>query len=119
LDPKPFSGNTKPCLIEHFGATRPLDRPTSGDAEDFRRWLGSDQDGGQGLSENTVRRRCKMAKQFFSYAVRKKLIPENPFQDVKHCSVQGNRARDYFISREEAAAVLAACPDAKGGYCSR
>ncbi len=36
-------GHTKRCLIGFFGATRPLDRISAGEAEDFRRWLADDQ----------------------------------------------------------------------------
>ena len=58
-------GYTKRCLIEFFGATRPLDRITAGEAEDFRRWLVDDQK----LAENTARRQVGFAKQFFRAAV--------------------------------------------------
>jgi integrase len=45
--------------------------------------------------------------------VRKKLITENPFGDMRGCAVQANRARDYLITREEAYMVIDACPDAQ------
>ncbi|MHC4563838.1 MAG: tyrosine-type recombinase/integrase [Planctomycetota bacterium] len=64
------------------------------------------------MAENTVRRRCGMAKQFFRAAVRRKLIPSNPFEDLK-ASVRGNSKQLYFITREEANKVLEACPDAQ------
>ena len=104
-----FYGHTKRCLVEFFGATRPLDKITAGDADDFRRWLVSDQ----GLADNTVRRRCCAAKQFFRNALRRRLITENPFGDMKGCSVQENRERDYFITRADAQKVIDACPDAQ------
>ena len=104
-----FYGHTRRCLVEFFGATRPIDRITAGECEDWRRWLASDQK----LAENTIRRRCGMAKQFFRVAVRKNLLSENPFGDMKGCAVRENRDRDYFISRKDAAAVLDACPDAQ------
>jgi len=102
-------GQTRRCLVEFFGATRPLDRITPGDDEDWRRWLGADQ----GLADNTVRRRCGMAKQFFRAAVRRRLILENPFADMGGCVIRENRARDRFITRQEAQQVLDACPDAQ------
>ena len=46
-------------------------------------------------------------------AVRRRLIAENPFGDMKGINVQSNRTRDYFVSRDEADAVLKACPDAQ------
>ncbi len=104
-----FYGHTRRCLVEFFGATRPIDRITAGECEDWRRWLASDQK----LAENTIRRRCGMAKQFFRVAVRKNLISENPLGDMKGCAVRENRARDYFISRKDASAVLEACPDSQ------
>ncbi len=102
-----FYGHTRRCLVEFFGASRALGKITPSEAEDFRRWLAIDQ----GLADNTVRRRCGMAKQFFRDALRHRLIAENPFDGMKGCMVKGNAAREYFITREEAAAVLGACPD--------
>jgi integrase len=94
-------------LIRYFGAERALTAITPGDADDFRLHLLSR------LADNTVRRRCGRAKQFFRAALRKRLISENPFGDMKGCCVQANRNRDYFISREEADLVIAASPDAE------
>jgi len=106
-------GHTRRCLVDYFGATRPMDKITPGDCEDWRLWLAGDQDGGQSLADNTVRRRCGIAKQFFRAAVRRRLIQENPFADMAGCLIRENRARDYFVTREEAAKVLEACPDAQ------
>jgi integrase len=63
-------------------------------------------------SEHTVRRRCGRAKQFFNAAVRRKLIPENPFSDLKS-NVHGNPERFAFVSRDDIARVIAECPDAQ------
>jgi integrase len=96
---------TRRYLIEHFGENRPLGEITLGDADDWRRWLSTK------LADNTVRRYCGRAKQFFRAAARKKLIPESPFGDMKDCRVNGNRERDYFVTLDEAQKVLDACPD--------
>ena len=96
----------KGYLVAYFGATRPMDRITQGDAEDFRLDLLTR------LADNTVRRVCGRAKQFFRAAIRHKLIAENPFVEMK-CSIIENRERDRFITRDEAAKVLEACPDAQ------
>jgi integrase len=92
-------------LTGYFGADRPIDSISQGDADEFREHLG------QRLAENTVRRTCGRAKQFFRAAQRKKLIAESPFGDMKGTGVKANRSRDYFVTRAEAEAVLKACPD--------
>ncbi len=102
-------GHTRRCLVEYFEADRPLDEITAGDCDEWRLWLADKQK----LADNTVRRRCAIAKQFFRAAVRKRLIPENPFDGMKGCVVRENRQRDYFVTVAEAAAVLDACPDAQ------
>ena len=94
-------------LLGYFPADKPIDGITRGDAEDFSLWLRT----GKKLSEGTARRDCKRAKQFFAAAVKRKMLSENPFDAIR-C---GNFAEDrfYFVSLEEARAVLDACPDAQ------
>ena len=94
-------------LLRYFGADTPLSTITPGDADNFRLDLMAR------LSENTARRHCGRAKQFFRAALRKRLIRENPFADMKGCGVKANASRFYFITREEAQKVLDACPDAQ------
>jgi integrase len=94
-------------LLEFFGADRPLGSVTPGDADGFRVFLL------ERLADNTVRRNCGRAKQYFRAAQRKKLIQENPFADMKGCVVRENRSRMYFVSPAESQAVLDACPDAQ------
>jgi integrase len=96
---------SKRLLVEYFGESKPLADITPGDADDYRRWLLTK------LSENSTRRYCGRAKQFLRAAVRKRLIPESPFVDMKSCCVQANREREHFVSREEIGKALAACPD--------
>lgn len=98
---------TKEYLIQHFGAERPLREISSGDADDWRVFLIAKK-----MSENTVRKHAQIAKQFFAAAVRKNLIDSNPFADLRS-TVQPNPDRFYFVTREEAEKVLAACPDAE------
>jgi hypothetical protein len=95
-------------LYEYFGDATPLAAVTPGDADKFRLWLL----GEKGLGDNTVRRRCGRAKQFFRAAGRQKLITENPFADQK-TSVRANKTRDYFVTRDEIESVIAECPDAE------
>ena len=101
-------GHTRRCLIEYFGADRPLREITADGAAQWRAWLVSDQK----LADNTVRRRSGIAKQFFQQAVRQKLIPESPFVDLV-AAVRRNEKRYYFITRAEAEKVLDASPDAQ------
>ena len=99
-------------LVEWSGATRPLDRIDRGRCPRLPPTLIAEKPDGKGSSDNTARRVCGRAKQFFRAAVRHKLISENPFGDMK-CSIVENRERDRFITRQEAQAVLDACPDAQ------
>lgn len=94
-------------LVEYMGADKLLRDITPGDADEWRRWLS----GTKKLGENTLRRHCGRAKQFFRAAVRKRIIAENPFGDMKECRVQANEARFHFVTPEETQAVLDACPD--------
>ena len=98
---------TKNYLVEFFGSDRNLRDISPGGADDWRIFLISKK-----MSENTVRKHTKIAKQFFSDAVRRKLIESNPFADLK-AAVQANPERFYFVSTEEANKVLDACPDAE------
>ncbi len=100
-------GHTRRNLLEFFGGSKLLREITPGDADDWRLSLVK-----QGLASNTVRRRSGIAKQFFNAALRKELISSNPFADLK-CMIQANTQRMYFISRDEAQAVLDACPNAQ------
>ena len=94
-------------LVEYFGENKRMSEITPGDTDDFRLNLR------KRLGENTVRRQCGRAKQFLRAALRKRLINENPFADMKGCGVQSNRSRDYFLTRDDAAKVLEACPDSQ------
>ena len=100
-------GHTRRNLLDFFHADKPLRDITPGDADQWRLHLI-----GEGLADNTVRRRCGIAKQFFRVAVRRKLIMSNPFENLKS-AVQGNPQKFPFITRGDAEKILAACPDAQ------
>lgn len=102
-------GHTRRCLIRYFGAKKQLGEGTFADATKWRRWLTSSQR----LSDSTVRRRCGIARQFFNEAVDARLVAENPFRKLKGIGVQSNRERDHFVTRDDAAKVIDACPDAE------
>ncbi|MAX27491.1 MAG: integrase [Phycisphaeraceae bacterium] len=100
-------GHTKRNLIEFFGPDKVLRDITAGDADEWRLYLTK-----QKLAENTIRRRSGIAKQFFNAAVRKELMQTNPFAGLKS-QVQSNPAKMYFVTKQQAQAILNACPDAR------
>ena len=101
-------GHTRRCLVEYFGPEKLLREITAGDADAWRLWLLDHEK----LADNTVRRRCGIAKQYFKAAVRRRLIAENPFVDLV-AAVRRNDRRYYFITQDDARKVLDACPDAQ------
>lgn len=96
---------TRRYLLAHFGEDRALASITPGDADDWRQSLIAG-----GLSAATVSREVKRARQYFRAAVRKRLLSENPFQDLKG-GKQTNTSREFFVTREMARQVIDACPD--------
>jgi integrase len=97
------------ALIEYFGADRPLGGVTAGDADEFRNWLQTRR--ARPLAANTARRLCSRAKQFFRHAVKKRLISDSPFAEMRGLQVRGNEERRRFITREMTDRLLAACPN--------
>ncbi len=96
-------------LDAYFG-DRLITDITAGDAEEFWRHLLNDKKaGGRGLGQNTARRICGRAKQVLRFAIKKKLVTDNPFADVES-HVRGNKDRRFFITREMADKVLDQCP---------
>ncbi|MGA2233512.1 MAG: tyrosine-type recombinase/integrase, partial [Tepidisphaeraceae bacterium] len=100
-------GQARRNLIEFFKADRTLASITEGDADEYRLHLL-----GKGLAINTARRLLGRAKQLFRFACRKHLIRDNPFAGIES-NVRSNPARQFFITRADAAKVTAACPDAE------
>lgn len=95
-------------LVAFFGYEKPLRSITANDAAKFREWLKTEE----GLAENTLRRRCGRARQFFTAAIKSKLIEENPFVGMP-VTVGGNKEKERFITEAEAQKILEACPDAE------
>jgi integrase len=94
-------------MVAYFGENKPLADITEGDADEFRLSLR------KRLAENTTRRICGRARQFFHAAIKRRLITANPFGSMKGISVMANKSREHFIGRDVAAKVLEACPDAQ------
>ena len=95
-------------LVGYFGEGRDLRSITPGEADAWRLWLLGEQN----LAENTARKSASVARQLFKAAQRLRLVDENPFSDLP-ATVKADRGRFYFVTREEAQAVLDACPDAE------
>ena len=103
-------GDVARHLLAFFGDGKPLAEVTPGDADDFRRHLAAGGKNGRG--PNTVNRWMGRAGQFFRHAERKGLIDRSPFAG-QETAVRADRSRMVFVSREDAARVLDACPDAE------
>lgn len=116
-----FYGHTQRNLLDVFGRDRPLNSITAGDADDFRRHLQQSGDfqnpngnrqKRKALSAATVARRCSLARTFFKDAVRRKLLAENPFDDVVG-GPSHNPERQHFIDRDTITKAIDACPNAE------
>ncbi len=93
-------------LVEFFGADKRLRDINAGDADSWLLWLK------ERYADATTGRTVKRAKQFFRVALRRKLVAENPFAEVK-APGQVNESRKVFIGLEDSAKILDACPDAE------
>lgn len=96
---------TERKLIEFFGKDRVLADITPGDCDEWH----SDQVAKE-YAAATIGRDVKRARQFFRAAVRKKIIAENPFAEIK-ASSSVNKSRQFFVTVEMTAKLLAECPD--------
>jgi len=111
VDVKPATrtvwGLVKKNLLAHFKADKLVRDITPGDADAFKLYLV-----GQGLAPTTIHKRLQFCRTFFRSMLRQRLLDENPFQDVKATAVV-DADRVHFVSREDIARVLDACPDAE------
>lgn len=98
-------------LIEHFGPNRPIAEITQADAKEFRTWLGryGGKDAGP-LAAATISRRCRRAKQVFTYAVEKGWLPDSPFSGLRGFS-EVNRSKDFWVDVSIIQRVLDEIPD--------
>lgn len=95
----------KDSLLAYFGADTPIRSIQPLQADEWRAKMKAD-----GLAEATISKRVGIAKHIFRRAVVWKMLPDNPFSGVRTGS-QINKARQRFISMEDAQKVLDACPD--------
>ena len=92
-------------MVQFWTAERDIKTITPGDADNFKQYLI-----GRKLAATTISKRLHLAKSFFKSLKRRKLIDENPFEDVHHTAT-GIKDRQRFISQIEARQVLQACPN--------
>ena len=107
-----FYSHTIENLSRFFGDDRRLGDITPGDADDFRRWLGTAEASRQSskrLAVATINRRCIAARTIFRDAVRRKLIGDNPFSGVG-AGPKANPERSRYIKPETMVSVFEACP---------
>lgn len=90
-------------LREFFTESRELWTILPADADDFRNWLPDAVAANrsmEALAPATVSKRCRIARDIFTYGVRKlKWLPENPFGLLKGW-VDTNRDRDFYVDEE-------------------
>ncbi|MEM6945295.1 MAG: tyrosine-type recombinase/integrase [Pseudomonadota bacterium] len=102
---KVMYGQTRRRLLGYFDPDTPLRQIDPPQAVAWRQHLAE-----TGLADNTIRRTTGIAKQFFAAAIREGYLESNPFGGLP-CAIRPNAKRAYFITADEAHAVLAACPD--------
>ncbi len=86
-------------LILRFGADCRLTDINAGDAGDWFHWMQKPQPEGRGLSAPTASKKFKDARQFFRYAMKKKLISDNPFEEMRVLP-QDNPERLVEVTRD-------------------
>jgi integrase len=101
---KTVYGRTKNHLVAHFKANRLITTITLTDADDWLDYLKTK------LSKATVARTVGIARQFFRWALKRKLVEFNPFSELP-TEGQKNKARQHFIDRESTQKLLDAAPD--------
>jgi integrase len=86
----------QPCrnLTEFFGDNKPLRNITTGDCDQFKAWLLT-----QNLAPATIAKRLSFARTFLHVARKHRLIDENPFSEVKIPTANVS-ARQRFIGRD-------------------
>jgi len=87
-------GQACKSLKDFFGASRLLADITPGDCDSFKQWIST-----RGYSPATVAKRIAFAKGFLHSAWRHRIIPENPFEDVRVPSYDAS-LRQSFVDRE-------------------
>lgn len=109
--------NVAASLISRFGADCRLGEITAFNAEEWRNWLTREgnrrgckpKETGQPMAEDTVRKHCSVASQFFEAAIEGGLLTKNPFAKIPKSS-QGNVSRQFFVSQAVAEKCIEEAP---------
>lgn len=91
-------------LLSQLG-DKSLDRVNEADAEVFSRYVY----GLESISESHAGKQVKRAKQFFHYAVKKRILEKNPFGSLR-ASTQIDATRKAYISPEAAEKIMEQLP---------
>lgn len=91
-------------LCEFFGENCPLDKITSGRAQDWVRWLRE-----RGYAPYTIYKFLVKARGILQDAVQRELLVKNPLAGVK-VQAKPDESRRVFIARQEIARLLAVLP---------
>ena len=91
-------------LCECFGDRHTARSVSVADAEDFEQWLI-----GKGYALATIRKRIGVSKMLWKWATKRGHVDTNPFADLRSTAVATEHK--YYVTPEETAAVLDACPD--------
>lgn len=105
-------GRARRLLEEFFGKDRRLVTISGGDADDYKQWLLSPTKDRKAFAPASAAVDLRRARQFFKAAVRRKILADNPFADVR-CGSQANAERLAFVDRQTIEAVIEAAPDAE------
>ena len=88
----------------YFGPELQLDQITADHAKDWRASMLT-----AGLAEATVRLHCRNVKSTFNDAVERELIGRSPFAKLKSAAIAADR--EHFVTADDAATILEACPN--------
>ena len=95
-------------LVDFFCESKDITEITSTDANEFRLFMIK-----SGLAEATYRRHLGRCRQLFKAAIKLGIFRgENPFADMA-VTVRADKDRQFFVSRESADKLIAACPDSQ------
>jgi integrase len=98
--------STRHKLTDYFGEDRDLTTITEGDAFEWRQHIAKEN------APATLADHVKFAKAFFRHAVRKRILPSNPFADLRGAATH-NSDRQHFVSKETIKKAIDSCPDAQ------